>query len=237
VVALSHGVRARHADDEDLRLDAEGLDGQGHRGRPCGDDGDHLVDINQLAGRPHASLGAGLVVDLADAVEHQPLERGGQPCRRLVEEQQPRLDHEGHRYGEHLSLAAREGAGPGAPAGGQGREELDDGARPLPHRGRGRPGADGEVLPHAERRKDVGLLRHVAEPAGDNAPGAGAGDVGATQRDPARPRPHEPSQRLEQGRLPRAVRPDDRDQLARVDAEREPAQDIAVAVARGQVVR
>ena len=126
-------------------------------------------------------------VDLPHAIEHEPLERRGQPCRRLVEEQQPRLDHEGHRYGEHLALAAREGAGAGAPAVGEDGEQLDDGARPLALRVGSGPSADGEVLPHAERGEDVGLLRHVAEAARDDASGAGAGDVGARERDAARP--------------------------------------------------
>src|SRR2546430_8989282 len=73
-------------------------------------------------------------VDLANAVEHEALERGREPRRRLVEEEQTGLHHQGHRHREHLSLAARERSGPGAPALGEDRKEVDDGASPLVRR-------------------------------------------------------------------------------------------------------
>src|SRR5438445_148074 len=175
-------------------------------------------------------------VDLANAVEHEALERGRESRRRLVEEEQTRLHHQGHRHREHLSLAARERSGPGAPALGEHGEEVDDGPGPLVRCSGSRPGADREVLRDAERREHVRLLGHVAEAARDDAPGAGARDVGAAQRDAAGARANEPGQRLQQRRLPGAVRPDDGDQLTVVDAKRETMQDVAVAIAGRKLV-
>src|SRR5712691_2128448 len=175
-------------------------------------------------------------VDLAHAVEDEALERRREARRRLVEREQTRLHHQGHRHREHLSLAARQRSRPGPPAVGEGGEELDDGARPLGQRARSRPGTDREVLPHAERRKHVRLLWHVAEPAGDDALGAGAGDVGPQQRDATPAWPDEPGQRFEERRFTSAVRSDDGDQLAGVDAKGEAAEDVVVAVAGRKIV-
>src|SRR5437899_2054569 len=174
-------------------------------------------------------------IDLAHAIEHEALERGGQGGRGLVEEQQARLHHQRHRDREHLALAARQSARPRAPPSREDREELDDGPHSLVERTACRPRADRQVLPHAERREHVGLLGHVAEAALDDTPRTGFGDVGAAQHDPAPARPHEARQRLQQGRFSGAVGSDDGDQLAGLDAQRETAEDLVVAVAGREV--
>src|SRR5262249_12061368 len=103
-------------------------------------------------------------------------------------------------------------------------------------RSRGRPGADGQVFPDAERGEHVRFLRHVAEPAGHDPLRARAGDVRASQSDAAAARTHEAGQCLEKRRLPGAVRSDDGDQLTGIDTEREVAKDVIVAIASGEVV-
>src|SRR5262249_57270984 len=65
---------------------------------------------------------------------------------------------------------------------------------------------------------------------------AGPGDVGPPQCDSTATRPHEPRQCLEERGLPGAVGSDDRHQLAGVDAQREAAKDLVVAVAGREVV-
>src|SRR2546428_12990597 len=134
----------------DLRIIAQ------DRARPFGPDAAHGENIRPLTQGErlarvllHEENAEPASIDLANAVEDQALERGRQPGRRLVEEEQPGLHHQGHRHREHLALSARERPRPGALALTEDGEELDDGARPLVQRSRSGPGADREVLPNA----------------------------------------------------------------------------------------
>jgi hypothetical protein len=122
-----------------------------------------------------------------------------------------------------------------APSRGESGDQLDHRVRPLVERTRSRPGADREVLPHGEGGEHVGLLGNVAESTRHDASSGGPGDVGAAQHDAAGARTHEPGQRFEQRRFTSAVRPDDGDQLARADVERETTEDLVLAVAGREV--
>src|SRR3989442_14404643 len=181
IVAMSESpMSAAEIETPDLRVIAK------HLARPFRANPTHRENIRSLAQRErlarvllHEEKAEPARVDLADAVEHHALERRREPRRRLVEEEQTRLHHQGHRHREHLSLAARQRAGPGPPALGEDGEELHDGAGPLVQGSGSRPAADREVLPHAERGEHVRLLGYVAEPARDDALGTGARDVGA----------------------------------------------------------
>src|SRR2546425_3882898 len=157
-------VSAAEIEMSNLRIIAKGP------ARPLGADPAHGEDVRPLTQRErlarilfHEKDAESPSVDLANAVEDEALERRREARRRLVEKEQTRLHHQGHRHREHLSLAARQRPRPGAAPLGQGGEEVDDGMSPLVERSRTRPGADREVLPPAERRKHVGLLRPVAE--------------------------------------------------------------------------
>src|SRR5436190_980259 len=237
VIMSGSPMSAAEIETSDLRVIAKRL------ARPFGANPTHGENIRSLAQREglarvllHEEKAEPSRIDLANAIEHQALERRREPRRRLVEEEQPRLDHQSHRHREHLSLAARQRAGPGPPALGEDREELHDGPGPLVQCSGSRPAADREVLPHAERREHVRLLGHVAEPARDDALDAGARDVGAAKRDSTGARTQKPGQRLQQGRFPGAIGSDDGHQLSVVDAKREAMEDVVVAVACGEIV-
>ena len=82
-----------------------------------------------------------------------------EPLERLIQQQEPRVGHQGARDGEHLLLAARELVALVRAPLGEAREELE-------HLGQ-IPGArlrrDREVFLHGERGEDLALLRDPAD--------------------------------------------------------------------------
>jgi hypothetical protein len=156
-----------------------------------------------------------------------------QAGRRLVEQQQARVDHQRHRHREHLPLAAGERARLHAPALGEHREAckrlLDAPRASL----RIDEAAHLEVLAHAHRRKDVLLLRHVrdAEPA-DLARRVPR-DRLAVEHDRAAARREQAGDRLHERRLACAIRAEDRDDLARPDAQVDALQDLVRGAVAG----
>src|SRR5260370_12001448 len=132
----------------------------------------------------------------------------GQALRRLVEQQHPRVAHQGAGDGEHLLLAAREAAGPAARQLPQLGEELVDPGRA--------PGplallAHHEVLRHGQIAEDAPLLGHVAHPEPTDLVGRPAGDLAAGGAHPAAGDLDQPPRRLERGRLAGPVAPEARD--------------------------
>src|SRR5262249_56390156 len=94
----------------------------------------------------------------------------------------------------------------------------------------GGPASDQQVVLHAEARKDVAFLGHVAETETDDRFRLRAVDASTLEPDLAASWSEKSGDRLQQRRLARAVRPDDRDDLSRLDSERHAAQDLVVAV-------
>src|SRR5207302_8142913 len=99
-------------------------------------------------------------------------------------------------------------------------------------RARQRQHADLEVLDDRQGREHVVDLRHEVHPPAGEPVRPGARYVVAAEPDAAAARAQESVDRLEQRRLARAVRADDRDDLPRSGAQRDPAQHEHLAVAR-----
>ena len=158
--------------------------------------------------------------DLAD----EPLRLAvGEPGHHLVEEEQHGLGRERLRQLEPLALG--QGEAPGG-LGGLGREPelLEHGARPR----RGRAGigvaperADHHVAQHREPRERPHDLERPRQPERAHPVGRQTRDRPAAEMDRARVRCEEPGDQAERGRLARAVRADERDDLALTHAERE----------------
>ena len=140
---------------------------------------------------------------------------GREPGGRLVEEEQRGPADERAAERDELALAARERAGALAAAVAQEREQLDD-ARP-PRRWRSRRASacapTSRFSATVSVGKDVVELRDEAEAAPREAVGRDARHVVAAEGDGAARRADEPVDRLEERRLPGAVRADHRDDL------------------------
>ena len=119
------------------------------------------------------------------------------------------------RQRDQLALAARERAGTLARPLGEQREELERAReRGAAFVAREDEHADLQVLRDRQRREDVVGLRHEVEAAPGEPVGPQAGDVLAAKRDAAGADRDQAVDRLEQRRLPGAVRADDADDLA-----------------------
>src|SRR5882672_12248871 len=126
IVAMSESpLSAAEIETSDLQVIAK------HLARPFGADSTHRENIRSLTQRErlarvllHEENPEPARVDLANAVEHQALERRREPRRGFVEKEQTRFHHQGHRHREHLSLAARQRSTPGASALGEDGEEI-----------------------------------------------------------------------------------------------------------------
>lgn len=158
-------------------------------------------------------------------------------ARRLVEQQDPRIPHQGAGDGDALALAARE-AGAALP------HDRVDASRQLAHELEGVGVAEGREDPLlAHSREAVGdvvadraleehrLLRHDRDRA---APGAQVESLGVdpVEEDAAAGRAEEAQHEVEHRRLARARRSDERDGLPRLDVEG----DVAHADAVGSVL-
>src|SRR6516165_9882960 len=137
--------------------------------RPVGD-AEHLLRVLLDQDRRHA-----LVADDATQRQQQLLDQDrGESLKRLVEQDDARIENQGAPHREHLLLAARELVAEIAAALLKPRKQLVD-ARRGPGAG---PRHGGEILLDRERFEDVALLRHPAD--------AGMGAlIGAQRRDVA----------------------------------------------------
>src|SRR3989442_14630606 len=125
-----------------------------------------------------------------------------EPLRRLVEDEQARVRHEGAPDREHLLLPAGERAAEDALTLGERGKEVEDrldrprvGAAAAVRRGRH------EGLAHREVRKDLAALRHEADPDLRDAVGRQPVDRTAEDPDLAGLRQHAPLDRALGGRL------------------------------------
>src|SRR5690349_9051011 len=101
-----------------------------------------------------------LPLERRDLIPERAHDHRGQALRWLVEQQHPRVAHEGAGHRQHLLLASREAPGPAPRHLAQLGEELVDpgrvpGARALP--------ADHQVLRDGQVAEDAPLLGHVAD--------------------------------------------------------------------------
>jgi hypothetical protein len=155
-----------------------------------------------------------------------------QPFQRLVEQQQPRVQHQRARHGQHLLLAARELGAHVRPALGQAREHRVD---PL-HVPRARACHGSEVLLHGEGLEDVALLRHPADAGLGALEGGECRDVAARQGDAPRVPARDADERVDQRRLAGAVAPEQGERLARRQRQLDAVEHHGLAVAGLQAV-
>src|SRR2546427_1312531 len=161
----------------------------------------------------------------------------GQAERRLVEQDQPRLEEKRSRHLEQLLLTTGEVAGPPAARLAQDGKRLVELLDLSVELGRARPrvSAEQEVLLHRHERKDVPPLRDVRHAAAQELGRGPIRDVLAAEEHPALTGGQKTEYRLEYGRLPRPVGADDRDHLAGLDAERHALEDLELAVSGVEV--
>ena len=192
---------------------------------------DRGVLLDHEHGRP-------LLVDLDDDLEDPVDQDRRESHRRLVEQQQPGPRHQGAADRAHLLLAARERAGLLRLALLEPREQavraievLGDavGVRAL-------VGAELEVLAHGHAREQAPALGALRDAELDDVVRRTAGDVVAREGDLPRPWRDDPVDRAQRGRLARAVRADQRDDLAVVHLERDALERLDAAVGRAQAL-
>src|SRR6266478_1389531 len=210
---VAHQGRHRPVEADEALLDDVGPVGQPRR------------ELEILLGEQDRQA---LPLERGDLIPERAHDHRGQALRRLVEEEHPRVAHQGAGHREHLLLAAREAAGPA-------RRQLPELGEELVDPGRA-PGplallAHHEVLRHGQIAEDAPLLGHVAHPEPTDLVGRTAGDLAAVEADAAAGDLDQPHDRLERGRLAGPVAPEERDHLPRPRPQAHAVQDPGEAVA------
>src|SRR5215470_789535 len=181
----------------------------------------------------HEEDGQSLALELADHPPHLAHEEGSQPLRGLVEEEEVGIAHERAPDGQHLLLAARELVGAVASALAQPREELVHALQaPAP----AAAPRHLEVLAHGERRKDTTALGHEGHAAVHHAIRWPGGDVRSLEAHPAAARRREADDGADERGLAHAVATEDPQDFARLHAEGDALEHVAVAVVRVHVL-
>ena len=215
-------------------------------GRAGVDDPPHLHDVAAV-GQLERGAGvllhqqdghAGRLVDLADGLEDGAHQQRRQPQRGLVEQEQARPGHEGPADGQHLLLAAGEGAGQLLAALVQDREEPRDEPAGLlqPARVAPREGAQVEVLPHRQGAEDAPPLGHLGDAEPHQLVRLDGVDRLPLEVDLAAAGAQQAADGLEGGRLAGAVGAQDGDDLALADLEVDAVQRLHVAVGDAQAL-
>ena len=194
----------------------------------AGSDPQGLADV--LLDEQHGQAGGqDLRQHAVDALDHH----RRQAERQLVEQQHAGVGHERPADGHRLLLAAGQLRGLLLAA-------LSHPAEQLVHaldRPRARPrvgGADLQVLLHRQRPEQPSSLRHHGDSPGGPAFGPQPGHVRAVEQDRARGRLVQAGDRAQQRRLARAVRADDRVDLAGEHPQRDPVQGPQLPVVHDQ---
>ena len=155
-----------------------------------------------------------------------------QAHRRLVHEQDLGVGHQGPAHGQHLLLAAAEGAGDLALAlleAREHREGLLDARRDGCLVGDDE-GAHLQVLGDRQAGEDAPALRDLDDAPGHDVVGREAAEVLAVEQDLAAARPDQPADRVERGALAGTVAADEGHDLALHDVERDALQGVDAAV-------
>ena len=159
---------------------------------------------------------------------------GGQVRRRLVQQEQARIEHEDTPHGQHLAFSPAEfaSAAPEHPA-----ESGEDGYDTLDALGHLLSGqqvaAHLQVLLDGQRAEHVVHLGHVAHGSSGDLFRWLVGDVLVTDQHRARRDMHDPDQALEQSALARAVRADEGDHFAGGGVDGDVPDHRVTAVSRG----
>src|SRR6266498_2909160 len=172
-----------------------------------------------------------LAVHAHEDLEDLAGEEGGEPERRLVEEDEPGSRHERPPDGEHLLLAAGEVPRELAAVPAQRREVVEDEGVVALQAGAVAAGvaAHHDVLVDGEVLEDAASLHHLEDAAADDLLGREPVDACSVELDGAVGDlallgVEEIRDRLQGRRLPGAVRSEERDDLAAGDLERESLQ-------------
>src|SRR6266571_5018193 len=199
---------------------------------PAGDvEGHHRVLLHEQNRRP-------LCVDLLQGLEYTFHEDRCKPHGRFVEQQQLRPGHQRPPDRAHLLLAARQRPRLLALPFREPREEREDTVqvlsdlRPI----RALKGAHLEVLDHRHAREELAALGRLRDPAPHDLVRRRPRDVLVFEEDRASARTVETVDRAERRGLARAVRADQRDDLACTDLQRDPLQRFDRAVERVDVL-
>jgi hypothetical protein len=198
-----------------------------------------------VAGQPQAGPGVllheqdrGAVgVDLPDRVEHGPQHLRREPHRRLVEQQQPGLEHQRAGELDQPLLAARQAARLLPRPAGDLREQVED-RRDPPRRQRpvGQDvAAELDVLPDRHVAEQAVVLRHLDDPEAQHLARRLADEVLPVQGDRPEPRPQQPADRCHQRGFARAVRPHHAGDTALSHLQGHPAQHVPAAVPRHKI--
>ncbi len=164
-------------------------------------------------------------------------QHGGKAHRGLIEQQEPRLRHQGAADCEHLLLATREHAGTDVAVRGQHRKQLIDGRElGIEPRASPRPRAELEVIFHRKRREDLPALRHLRDAERNACMGGQILQLPIFEPDPpGRDRLHA-ADRPYQRSLAGAVGAEEGDDLAGRDIDRNAVQRLDPAVAAPDVL-
>src|SRR5215472_10983945 len=181
----------------------------------------------------HEEDGQSLALELADHPPHVAHEKGGQPLRGLVEEEEVGIAHERAPDGQHLLLAARELVRAVAPPLAQPGEELVHALQaPAP----AAAPRHLEVLAHGERRKDTAALGHEGHAAFHHAIRWPGRDVRSLETHATAAGRREPDDGADERGLAHAVATEDPQDLARLHTEGDALEYVAVAVVRVHVL-
>ena len=153
---------------------------------------------------------------------------GGQPLGGLVQQEQAGSGAEDPSDGQHLLLAARELGPLTLQPLAEIREQLQDGL--AGHSSGTDLRREQEVLLHVEAGEDAPLLRADLDAQPRDAVRRKPDGLGAVHQHRALAARHHPQQRTEGGGLPRAVSPEQGDQLPGAYLEAHPVEDVRLAV-------
>ena len=191
-------------------------------------DRQHLVGMLLHHDHPHRAGG----YHSRDHAEQFLRDQRGEALERLVEQEQPGIEHQRACDRQHLLLAAGELVAHVASTLAQPREQRVD-ARERPFAG---ARDDGEVLLDGQRREDVALLRHPPQACARAAVAGNPDDVLAGEADDAAALACRSDERCEQRRLAHAVAAEEREASAFVEREAHVLQDDRVAVTAPHVL-
>ena len=152
-----------------------------------------------------------------------------EPFRRLVHDQAIRIGHQRAADRQHLLLAARQRLGALVAALVQAREQRVD-ALQIPAVAVGVALGDQQVFLDAERRKYAAALRHQPHAAAHGLERGFLRDLVALEHDLAAARRIEADDRIHQRGLADAVAAEQAEDLALLELQRQPLEDIGVPV-------
>src|SRR5699024_9265870 len=172
-----------------------------------------------------------LIVNALDAIESLVDVGRRQAGRRLVQQQQLRLQHQGTAHGHHLPLAAGHGAGRLSATFGQAREQGIDTLHVRLQIALEGIAANFQVFLDAERRENVFFLRHVGNTVAYDLVRAQIGDVGTVKGNGTAAHLDQAEGGFHQCRLAGAIGADDGDNVARAHVQAYTLEDVAAAIA------